>query len=144
VPRDNLLYNGGRCTLGIDGVCTGQADTVHHTLGRAVTGDDRRYIRPCAGLVICTSVSRSARRRDRAASRNGERSKLWSLTAADTRRPCSPRPRAAQRRNEMTNILDRMTAAVCERCGLTLPTGRRGRRAKYCSTGLAGTCRHGD
>jgi hypothetical protein len=27
-----------------------------------------------------------------------------------------------------------MTAAVCERCGLSLPTGRRGRRAKYCST----------
>lgn len=44
VLRDNLLTNDGRCTLAIDGVCTGQADSVHHTLGRAITGDDLRYL----------------------------------------------------------------------------------------------------
>lgn len=29
----NLLTNGGRCALGIEGVCTGAATTAHHTLG---------------------------------------------------------------------------------------------------------------
>jgi hypothetical protein len=28
-------------------VCTGQADQVHHTLGRQVTGDDPRYLVAC-------------------------------------------------------------------------------------------------
>jgi hypothetical protein len=42
---DNLLTNGGRCTLRIAGVCTGWAQVAHHTLGRAVTGDDPRYIK---------------------------------------------------------------------------------------------------
>lgn len=36
--------NDGRCTQQIPGVCTGQATQVHHTLGRAVTGDDPRYL----------------------------------------------------------------------------------------------------
>lgn len=40
----NLVENQGRCTLQLEGVCTGQADTVHHTLGRAVTGDNPRYL----------------------------------------------------------------------------------------------------
>lgn len=40
----NLRDNEGRCTLQIEGVCAGQADTVHHTLGKAVTGDDPRYL----------------------------------------------------------------------------------------------------
>ena len=40
---NNLATNGGRCTL-LTKVCTGQATQVHHTLGRAVTGDDPRYL----------------------------------------------------------------------------------------------------
>lgn len=44
VLRDNLVENEGRCVLQVEGVCSGQANTVHHTLGRAVTGDDRRYL----------------------------------------------------------------------------------------------------
>jgi hypothetical protein len=49
VLADNLARNAGRCTLGIAGVCTGQADTVHHTLGRAVTGDDPKYLAAVCG-----------------------------------------------------------------------------------------------
>lgn len=44
VLQANLLENQGRCTVRIEGVCTGQANTVHHTMGRAVTGDDPRYL----------------------------------------------------------------------------------------------------
>lgn len=36
--------NHGRCRLGIVGVCKGKATHVHHTLGRALTGDDPRYL----------------------------------------------------------------------------------------------------
>lgn len=36
--------NDGRCTLAIPGVCEGRATEVHHTLGRAATGDDPRYL----------------------------------------------------------------------------------------------------
>lgn len=32
------------CRLRIEGVCTARATCVHHTLGRAVTGDDERYL----------------------------------------------------------------------------------------------------
>ena len=42
VLHDNQVTNGGRCTIAMPGVCTGQADCVHHTQGRAVTGDDRQ------------------------------------------------------------------------------------------------------
>jgi 5-methylcytosine-specific restriction endonuclease McrA len=44
VLEENQRENGGRCVLAIKDVCTGKADCVHHTLGRAVTGDDRRYL----------------------------------------------------------------------------------------------------
>jgi hypothetical protein len=44
VLANNLATNGGRCTLQLEGVCTGQATQVHHTLGRAATGDDPRYL----------------------------------------------------------------------------------------------------
>lgn len=45
----NQLSNGGRCTIKIPNVCTGTANVVHHTQGRAVTGDDPRYMVPaCA------------------------------------------------------------------------------------------------
>lgn len=65
----NRAVNAGRCALALDGVggatiypgrggamlcprhgrqcdapCTRYADTVHHTRGRAVTGDDPRYL----------------------------------------------------------------------------------------------------
>lgn len=46
VLQDNLLNNSGRCRLLIEGVCTTTATQVHHTLGRAVTGDDPRYLLP--------------------------------------------------------------------------------------------------
>jgi hypothetical protein len=36
--------NDGLCVRAIPDVCTGQATQVHHTLGRAVTGDDPRYL----------------------------------------------------------------------------------------------------
>lgn len=40
----NAQDNGGRCVVGIAGVCQGEASCVHHTQGRAVTGDDLRYL----------------------------------------------------------------------------------------------------
>lgn len=40
----NQVENGGRCVLAIPKVCTGVATQVHHTKGRAVTGDDPRYL----------------------------------------------------------------------------------------------------
>lgn len=40
----NQADAGGKCQAAVQGVCTGQADTVHHTLGRAITGDDPRYL----------------------------------------------------------------------------------------------------
>lgn len=60
VLADNLARNAGRCTLGIVGVCTGQADTAHHTLGRAITGDDRRYV--VAACAACNSKMGEPRR----------------------------------------------------------------------------------
>jgi hypothetical protein len=44
VLLDNVVNNSGLCTLMIKGVCTGKADTVHHTLGISVTGHDPRYM----------------------------------------------------------------------------------------------------
>jgi hypothetical protein len=35
---------GGRCQLAIPDVCTGPVTDVHHTHGRAATGDDPRYL----------------------------------------------------------------------------------------------------
>lgn len=48
---ENLRTNQGRCTLQIEGVCTGQANTAHHVLGRAVTGDDPSYL--VAACMAC-------------------------------------------------------------------------------------------
>ena len=47
ILRTNEVENQGRCQVALPEVCTGQADTVHHTLGRAVTGDDPRYLIAC-------------------------------------------------------------------------------------------------
>lgn len=44
---DNQLENQGRCQVAIADVCTGQANTVHHILGKKVTGDDPRYLVAC-------------------------------------------------------------------------------------------------
>jgi 5-methylcytosine-specific restriction endonuclease McrA len=44
ILAENQHTHDGRCQLAIANVCTGQADCVHHVLGRAVTGDDRRYL----------------------------------------------------------------------------------------------------
>lgn len=44
VLLENLTSNNGRCTLAIPDVCTGAATCVHHTRGRLVTGDDRRFL----------------------------------------------------------------------------------------------------
>jgi hypothetical protein len=45
----NALTNGGRCTLAIPRVCSGMADQVHHALGKAVTGDDPRFLQATCG-----------------------------------------------------------------------------------------------
>jgi hypothetical protein len=44
ILANNAATNQGRCNLSLPDVCTGQADTVHHTLGKDVTGDDPRYL----------------------------------------------------------------------------------------------------
>lgn len=44
VLEDNRRDNGGRCTLQVPGVCTGEATHVHHVKGRAITGDDPRWL----------------------------------------------------------------------------------------------------
>jgi hypothetical protein len=36
--------NDGRCTLALPDICEGEAVQVHHTVGRAVSGDDPRYL----------------------------------------------------------------------------------------------------
>lgn len=46
VLAENKRTNEGRCTLQLDG-CEGEANSVHHLLGRATTGDDRRYLVAC-------------------------------------------------------------------------------------------------
>ncbi|PWW50255.1 hypothetical protein [Actinokineospora spheciospongiae] len=48
----NVVENGGRCRLALPGVCTGLADCVHHTQGRAVTGDD-----PAHMVAACTACN---------------------------------------------------------------------------------------
>jgi hypothetical protein len=45
VLANNQATNQGRCTLAIQDVCTGQAQCVHHELGKAA-GDDPRYLKP--------------------------------------------------------------------------------------------------
>ena len=51
----NAMHNRGRCTLGIPGTCSQIATQVHHTVGKAVTGDDPRYLaavcKPCNQAV---------------------------------------------------------------------------------------------
>jgi hypothetical protein len=52
VLRANALENGGRCNLGIPGVCTRTAEEVHHVEGKA-NGD------AAAGLMaVCAACNR--------------------------------------------------------------------------------------
>ncbi|HEU4425189.1 MAG TPA: hypothetical protein VFR67_21885 [Pilimelia sp.] len=39
-----LARDGHHCRLRLPGVCTGAATHVHHTHGRAATGDDQAYL----------------------------------------------------------------------------------------------------
>lgn len=48
---DNTIANGGRCELAIRGTCTIWARQVHHVKGRAVTGDDPRWL--AAACAAC-------------------------------------------------------------------------------------------
>lgn len=43
VLAENLRTNHGRCTLQIRGVCTGQADQVHHVKGKE-NGDSLQWL----------------------------------------------------------------------------------------------------
>jgi hypothetical protein len=52
VLKNNLINNQGRCRLLLPEVCTGRATQVHHTLGRAVTGDDPRYL-----MAVCAQCN---------------------------------------------------------------------------------------
>ena len=54
VLHTNLVENQGVCQVGIKGVCTQVANTVHHVLGRAVTGDDPRYL-----VAVCGACNRA-------------------------------------------------------------------------------------
>lgn len=47
ILQANQVENQGQCQVALPDVCTGQANTVHHTLGRKVTGDDPRYLVAC-------------------------------------------------------------------------------------------------
>lgn len=50
----NLVANGGRCTLRMQG-CTGRATQAHHTRERHLVGDDPRYI-----VAACAHCNRKA------------------------------------------------------------------------------------
>lgn len=44
IRAEVLARDGGECQLRIPGKCTTAATHVHHTRGRALTGDDPRYL----------------------------------------------------------------------------------------------------
>ena len=46
ILAENQRTNRGRCTLLIPKICTGQAQCVHHVMGRGITGDDPKYLVP--------------------------------------------------------------------------------------------------
>jgi hypothetical protein len=54
ILAENLAATGGACQAAVPGVCTGQQEQVHHVLGRAVSGDDRRYLMP-----VCAACNRA-------------------------------------------------------------------------------------
>ena len=82
---------GGMCTLGVEGVCTGRATHVHHVLGRAVTGDDPKYL--VAACAACNlHVGEPGKRRI-----EPRRVSSWSArrTPADLSSPSLARGRGA-------------------------------------------------
>lgn len=52
----NQLENGGKCTLQIEGVCTGTADTAHHTEGKGVS---ERMVATCRACNLHVGDPRS-------------------------------------------------------------------------------------
>lgn len=67
----NRIETGGQCHLAIKGVCTGTADQVHHTKGRARTGDNPKHLVPAC--------------------------KACNLKVGDPGRTATPRPRPVSR-----------------------------------------------
>lgn len=58
-----LARDGGLCRVRLVGVCVDLADCVHHTRGRAVTGDDPRYL--VAACTPCNlKIGDPSRKRD--------------------------------------------------------------------------------
>jgi 5-methylcytosine-specific restriction endonuclease McrA len=56
-----LVRDGHRCQLRLPEVCTGRATHVHHTLGRAVTGDDPAHlVASCGPCNLTTGDPRAA------------------------------------------------------------------------------------
>lgn len=47
ILQANRVEHGGACQVALPDVCTGQANTVHHTLGKKITGDDPKYLVAC-------------------------------------------------------------------------------------------------
>ena len=66
-----LARDGYVCQLRLPGVCTIHATCVHHTIGKAVSGDDPRYLvascQPCNGRI--GDPQRPQRRRTQRAGR---------------------------------------------------------------------------
>ena len=61
-----LKRDGWRCQVQLPGTCTGVADCVHHVVGRAVSGDDPRYL--VASCTPCNlAIGQPGRRRGRRA-----------------------------------------------------------------------------
>jgi hypothetical protein len=75
VLAENLRTNGGRCTQQIPGVCTGVAQCVHHVLGKAVTGDDRRAL--AASCTACNLKIGNPQRAKRSTSPQPRRVSKW-------------------------------------------------------------------
>jgi hypothetical protein len=75
VLAENLRTNGGRCTQQIPGVCTGVAQCVHHVLGKAVTGDDRRAL--AASCTACNLKIGSPQKAKRSTSPQPRRVSKW-------------------------------------------------------------------
>lgn len=47
-----LLRDGYQCKLRVPGVCTGRADSVHHTLGKGVSDDPAHLVAACTACNV--------------------------------------------------------------------------------------------
>jgi 5-methylcytosine-specific restriction endonuclease McrA len=52
IRRGVLIRDNYQCQIQLTGICTGRATCVHHTLGKAVTGDDPTYL-----VAACTECN---------------------------------------------------------------------------------------